>query len=369
MLEKSFVEERKSPKLSLDEIIKKKDYKELSVHLKKGIADYLNGDVFIRYLDFISKFHKYSQNNARLILEQDPNATYTASLSSWKKMERELKKEPKVIYIASPVTQDKKDSEGKLVANEDGEVEQEERFFLTPVFDVSQTWGNQKVPNSSYDVGENLDDKKFTQVYKTFDELSTAEVFIEAIETSETENSFYLPEENKIVIRQGLGEKVTLSILIYELTHAIMHTDSKAIFGDSVYRKEEFEAEAIAYIVSNHLGLVLDDPNFDYLSSWEKEGNTLEELTQSLDIITNQAKELITQIESSLERIYTLDAPRNKFEERVAIARGMTPEEPRTPNKKYDVAESAKPTSKESVNKRFGTEKQLTTGMKGTTNQ
>jgi len=58
MLEKSFVEERKNPKASLKELIKKKDYKGLSEHLEKGIEDYLNGmcssDTWISFPSFTS---------------------------------------------------------------------------------------------------------------------------------------------------------------------------------------------------------------------------------------------------------------------------------------------------------------------------
>lgn len=369
MLEKSFVEESKKPKISLDELIKRKDDKKISDYLEEGLNDYLNVEVFKHYLEFISKFPKYSQKNSRLILEQNANATYVTGLTSWKKKNRLLKKEPKVIYVYASSIQDKKDTEGKLVSDENGEIEKEIHYFLTPTFDVSQTTGEEEMRKTVYNLREKLDDRTFTQTYKTLEELSQSEVSIEPIENSETENSYTLPSENRIVIRQGLGELLTLKVLVREMTHALLDSNSSAVFGETDYRKEEFEADAVSYIITNHLGIDTSDLSFDYLSSWEQQGNKIEELTNSLEAITTQAKTLIEQIDRSLEKIYTLDAPRNKFEERVAIARGMKPEEPRTPTKQYEVQEPAKKTSEDSVSQRFGTKQMTTAGTKGSGNQ
>lgn len=336
MLEKSFVEERKNPKASLKELIKKKDYKALSEHLEQGIEDYLNGDVFKRYLEFISKFHKYSHKNARLILEQNQKATYVASYGTWKKMERQVKKKSKALYVYAPRFKDKKDSEGNLVTNEHGEIQKDVYYVLVPVFDVSQTDGEKELPRQIYNLSEELDDsKKFAQTYKALEEISPAKITIEPI--VDRANGYFVPSENRIVVRQGLGEVMTIKVLIHEITHALLHTNSTAVFGDEIYRRQEFEAESVAYIVTNHLGIDCSDYSFGYLSSWTDRGNDLQSLTDSLQVITNQAKDLIEQIDQMIDKVYTLDAPRNKFEERVAIARNQIPEPPRTPPKQYEV--------------------------------
>lgn len=337
MVEKSFVQESKSPKLSLSEIIKKKDYKALSEHLEEGIKDYLDSDTFQNYLDFVSKFHKYSQKNVRLILAQKPTASYIAGFQAWKKKERNVKKGSKAIYVYAPYFKDKVDKEGNKVTDENGEIVKETRYFLTPVFDVSQTEGKE-IPKPVYNLSEDMDDSKtFMQTYKALVELSPVPVSIQPIPIEA--NGYYDPTKKEIVVRQGLGEIMTLKVLLHELTHATLHTDSQAFFGDPTYRRQEFEAESVAYIVSNHLGLDTSDYSFGYLSSWTDQGNKLEELTTSLETITTQAKGLIERADQLLNRVYTLDAPTNKFEERLARARGQELPEPRTPVKEYEVAD------------------------------
>lgn len=338
MLEKSFVEEKKKAAVSLEEIIKKKDYQALSEHLKEGIKDYLDGDTFKNYLNFVSKFHKYSQRNVRLILSQLPTATHVAGFATWKKMERFVKKGSKAIYIYAPLVKDKKDKDGNLVTNKNGEIEKEIHYFLTPVFDASQTTGEKELPKPLYSLEDDLEDpKKFTQTYKALEEISPVPISVEPIVFDSKARGYYSPKENKIVVREGLGEVMTIKVMLHELTHAMLHTNSTATFGDDQYRRQEFEAESVAYIVTNHLGIDSSEYSFGYLSSWTKQGNKLEELIDSLETITNHAKELIEQVDRNLEKIYTLDAPKNKFEERVAIARTMKPEEPRTPKKEFEV--------------------------------
>ena len=338
MLEKSKVEEAKQPTRSIEDLIKEKDYQALSEHLTDGIKDYLQSDTFQTYLNFISSFHHYSFKNVQLILSQNIEATHVAGFQSWKKRERWVKKGEKAIYVYAPSVRDKKDKEGNLVTNEDGEVEQEIRFFLTPVFDVRQTDGKEAIPEPVYPLMKNLDDpKKFTQTYQALVELSPVEVKIEPIVGKA--NGYYDPTKKEIVLRQGMGEVMTLKVLLHEITHALLHSNSSATFGDKVYRQQEFEAESVAYVVSRHLGMDTSDYSFGYLSSWTDQGKDLMKLEESLKRITNQAKQLIDDIDVALDKVMTLEAPRNKFEERVAIARNRPIAEPRQPKKEYQQEE------------------------------
>ncbi|HAP2916045.1 TPA: DNA primase, partial [Enterococcus faecalis] len=65
MSEKTQMKKKSQPEITLEEIIKKKDYQKLSQHLNDGIKGYLTSDTFKNYLDFASKFHKYSSKNIR----------------------------------------------------------------------------------------------------------------------------------------------------------------------------------------------------------------------------------------------------------------------------------------------------------------
>ncbi|MFK4926707.1 zincin-like metallopeptidase domain-containing protein [Lactococcus garvieae] len=302
---------------ALSTLIKDKDYKGLSAHLKAGIGAYLESDTFKNYLNFVSTFYRYSDRNVRLILAQNPHARHVESFNAWKNRDNPVKKGGKALYIYAPQMVYKKDQEGRKVTDENGEFVKETYFKLTPVFDESQTQYPEQLPRPIYAIEENMEDPEhFAKLYLGLTKLSQIEVRMEQMEGQA--QGYYLPDDNLIVLKKGLGQVQTIKTLIHEMTHARLHTNSSARFGDEVYSRQEFEAEAVAYIVCQHLNIDTSTYSFAYLSSWTERGEKLEELEESLHTITQEAKEMITSIEQTLEKAYTLEGPRNKFEERLA---------------------------------------------------
>lgn len=319
MSEKTQMKQKSQPELTLEEIIKKKDYQKLSQHLNDGIKEYLTSDTFKNYLDFASKFHKYSSKNIRLLLAQNPNIRRVAGYNAWKKLDRQVKKGSKALYVYAPYFKDKIDKNGKKVTDENGEIVKETRYFLTPVFDVEQTTGAE-LPQLVYNLEENLSDgKTFTRTYNALVEICPVPVTVTSIASGA--NGYYDPTKKEIVLQQHLGEVMTLKVLLHEMTHAMLHPDSQAIFGDDVYSRQEFEAESVAYIVSRHLGLDTSSYSFGYLSSWTKQGEKLEEFTQSLETITKEARTLIEKADHALSIEKGIQLPQNKFEERLLNAK------------------------------------------------
>lgn len=319
MSEKTQTKQKSQPEITLEEIIKKKDYKKLSQHLNDGIKEYLTSDTFKNYLDFASKFHKYSSKNIRLLLAQNPNIRRVAGYNAWKKLDRQVKKGSKALYVYAPYFKDKVDKNGKKFTDENGEIVKETRYFLTPVFDVEQTTGAE-LPQLVYNLEENLSDGKiFTRTYNALVEICPVPVTVTSIASGA--NGYYDPTKKEIVLQQHLGEVMTLKVLLHEMTHAMLHPDSQAIFGDDVYSRQEFEAESVAYIVSRHLGLDTSSYSFGYLSSWTKQGEKLEEFTQSLETITKEARTLIEKADHALSIEKGIQLPQNKFEERLLNAK------------------------------------------------
>lgn len=305
---------QKKKETDLNQIINAKNFKALSEHLQDGVSDYLDSDTFKNYLTFISKFHKYSPKNIQLIHAQMKRATRVAGFNFWKKQERFVKKGQQALYIYSPAYKNKKDENGHLVKDEKGNIEKETYFRLVPVFDISQTDGKE-VPQQIYNLEDELQDTPtFINTFKTLEELSPVPIEIDDINQG---NGYYDLQKKEIVLNKNMGEAMTIKVLLHEITHALMHSNSTAKFGDNNYSVQEFEAESVAYIVSNHLGIDTENYSFAYISSWTNEGKTIEELTESLEKITLQAKELINKIDTTLGRTHDLQQPKNKFEERL----------------------------------------------------
>ena len=305
---------------SIQDIIKQKDKKALSSHLKEGISSYLETDTFKNYLNFVSKFHKYSERNVRLLLAQNPEIKHVAAYRKWKDIGRNVIRNPETLYVYAPGSKIVKDKDGNPVKDKNGQVVKETFFFLTPVFDVSQTVGK-PLPKPIYDLEGNFETPdQFVKVFKAVENISPVPIKIEPIEG--TARGYYHKVDKEIVVKTGLGEVMTLKTLIHEITHAKLHSDSTCIFGDEKYSQQEFEAESVAYIVSNHLGIDTSDYSFGYLASWTKQGQSIDSFTESLDRITKEAQEIIESLDHSLSLSFAMAEPANKFEERIAKAQG-----------------------------------------------
>ncbi|GAK31344.1 hypothetical protein WOSG25_090410 [Weissella oryzae SG25] len=309
--------EKNNSKNELSNLIKAKDYKGVSATLKNGIHDYLQSDTFKKYLQFISKFHKYSSNNNRLILGQNPGATHVASFNKWKELDRKVVKGSKAIYVYAPMQVVKKDENNKPIVDKNGEIQKETFFKLVPVFDVSQTNGKE-LPKQVYELpGDINEPEKFKQYFDTLASQTSAKVRIQTNEVLGTSEGFYKPSDNLIVIKKGMGQEQTIKTLIHEIVHAELHTNSQAVFGSREYSQHEFEAESVAFIVADHLGIDTSEYSFGYLSSWTSGGLEIDSFQSSLEAITNEAKTLITKIDATLEKTMTKDKTENLFEERV----------------------------------------------------
>ncbi|TYC48014.1 hypothetical protein ESZ50_10320 [Weissella muntiaci] len=307
--------------VDLQNMIKNKDYKGLSDTLKNGVKNYLNTDQYKNYLKFIAKFHKYSSRNNQLILMQKPEASNVASFKKWKELGRSVQKGSKALYVYAPMKVKKKDANNKPIVDKNGEIQTETFFRLVPVFDVSQTQGKElPVPISELtnDLGGS---QNFPEVYRSLS--GVANVPIEMRDESKIEagaKGYYSPTENLIVIKAAMGQEQTIKTLIHEIVHSELHANSQARFGSNDYSVQEFEAESVAYIVANHLGIDTAQYSFGYLASWTDNGAKLEEFQTSLETITNEARSLINKIDETLEKSLSLSKPENKFEERVSEA-------------------------------------------------
>lgn len=328
----------------IQDLIKSRDYQGLAAHLKDGVRTYLESDTFKEYLNFVSKFHKYSSRNVRLILGQKPDARYVASFKKWKEMDRVVKKGSKAIYVYAPSTTIKKDSNGEPVKDAEGNIVKMTNYMLVPVFDVSQTQGEKELPKPIYNLEDNLNDpKRFSQLFKGLSEISPVPVKIDHIDSEAT--GFYHLGKKEITIKEGLGQEMTLKTLTHEITHALMHANSRSRFGSEGYRQQEFEAEAVAYIVCNHLGIDSSSYSFGYLSSWTDYGKDIDSFAESLERITFHAQQMINQLDKKMQIVYGVDPPENKFEERLAeaqIKKQIAEGKPIKREKKPEVDQSTK---------------------------
>lgn len=247
-----------------------------------------HSEAFLSYLATLSRFHSYSLNNTLLIAFQNPEATFVAGFHAWKDMGRTVKKGEKGIMILAPIA--KRVKAEKTEGNDEERSEKEEKtvtsgvwgFKVVYVFDISQTEGKElpQFAQVKGDPAENLDKLKgivqgegIPIVYK--DQLGGA---------------FGRSLKGSIEILTGLTPAHEFSVLVHELAHELLHQDPKRREEtDKTIR--ETEAEAVAFVVCQAIGLDSNSQHADYIKLYR---GSVETLTSSLAAIQATSTQILS---------------------------------------------------------------------------
>ena len=319
----------KTSEQTISQLVANKDTKALAEHLKEGMKNYLDSEQFKSFLDTMSKFHNYSLNNIHLLKMQNPNVSQVASFNKWKTdFDRTVKKGSKALKIwvpyqvktSIPVHQKELD-----FTPAENEMEQKEiivtRFKLGNVFDVSQTEGKE-LPKAIHELTGDV--KDYEDLYRAAKAVSMdnqVSISFEEINREST-NGYYSPDENRIVISKGLkGQEQILKTIFHEMAHSDLHRGSNAQYGDDQYRKQELQAESVAYVVANHFGFDTSSYSFGYLAIWAKDKNGFEDMVEQLQIVQKEAKSLIDRMDAKLELVKNKTVTKDKFADKLQQAK------------------------------------------------
>ncbi|MFS9028188.1 PBECR4 domain-containing protein [Streptococcus cristatus] len=319
----------KNSERSISQMVAEKDTKALAEHLKEGMKNYLDSDQFKSFLDTMSKFHNYSLNNIHLLKMQNPNVTQVASFNKWKTdFERTVKKGAKALKIWVPYQVKTKIPENQKELNfspSENEMDQKEitvtRFKLGNVFDVSQTEGKE-LPKAIHELTGSV--KDYEDLYRAAKAVSMDNQVPISFEEIKRENTrgYYSPSENRIVISKKLkGEEHILKTIFHEMAHADLHKGSNAQYGDDQYRKQELQAESVAYVVASHFGFDTSSYSFGYLAIWAKDKNGFEDMVEQLQVVQKEAKSLIDRMDAKLELVKNKTAVKDKFADKLQQAK------------------------------------------------
>ena len=319
----------KKSEQTISQLVSNKDTKALAEHLKEGMKNYLDSEQFKSFLDTMSKFHNYSLNNIHLLKMQNPNVSQVASFNKWKTdFERTVKKGSKALKIWVPYQ-----VKTKISANQnelsfspsENEMEEKEvtvtRFKLGNVFDVSQTEGKELPKAINELTGDVKDYEDLYRAAKAVSMDNQVSISFEEINREST-NGYYSPDENRIVISKGLkGQEQILKTIFHEMAHADLHRGSNAQYGDDQYRKQELQAESVAYVVANHFGFDTSSYSFGYLAIWAKDKNGFEDMVEQLQVVQKEAKSLIDRMDAKLELVKNKTVTKDKFADKLQQAK------------------------------------------------
>jgi hypothetical protein len=232
------------------------------------------------YLAVMSRFHRYSWNNALLIYMQRPNATHVAGFHAWLRMRRYVRKGEKGIAILAPIVGRKKSVDGELLEDEQTVVY---GFKVAHVFDLTQTEGD-ALPKFAKVSGDPQD---ATERLKAF--VARKSITLEYDERIRPAHG--LSSGGKITLLPGLSSAEEFSVLAHETAHELLHRGERRSQTNHIVR--ETEAEAVAFVVSTAIGLDPGTSSSDYIQLHSGDKPTLAE---SLGFVQRTAAEILKAI-------------------------------------------------------------------------
>ena len=282
--------------------------KDITASIEDGIKELFQSESYAQYLQTMSRFHHYSVNNQVLIHMQKPDATLVAGFNKWKnQFGRNVIKGEHGIKIIAPtpfkkkIEQEKLDPDTQLpMLDADGKIITEEKTIQIPmykpvtVFDVSQTEGK-PLPQLAHDLSGNV--ANYDVFMEALRRSSPVPISIEVMGGGM--DGYFDLEHQDIAIRKGMSEVQTVSAVIHEMAHALLHNrtkDTEEKTPELSRSTEEVQAESISYAVCAYYGIATGDNSFGYIASWSKD-KTLPELRESLEVISKTADGLINDID------------------------------------------------------------------------
>ena len=252
-----------------------KAIEELSQALERGHSETLRN-----YLAAIGRFHRYSLRNVMLIASQKPTASHVAGFHAWHKLGRFVKKGEKGILILAPIVRRKNESAKQA---ETDELSTAVGFRAAYVFDISQTEG-QDLPTIG---GVNGEPREYRECLARFvTEQGIALDYSEDIAPARGTSA-----GGKITLLPGQSPAEEFATLAHELAHEMMHRDERR--SSTSKRIRETEAEAVAYVVCQAIGLETGSAAQDYIQLYDGDATLL---TESLEHIQHTANQILNAI-------------------------------------------------------------------------
>jgi antirestriction protein ArdC len=233
------------------------NHPELVEKLAEGIANLTSTDQWQRYLDFQSRFHRYSFGNVLLIAAQCHEATQVAGFNAWRKMNRFVRKGEKAIFVLAPMVY-------KFADTDSGENDRVIRGFkFVPVFDVAQTDG-EELPSVCRRLDGDDTGGHYSQLLGVAQSLGF-KVVDQELDGSTNGDCDHAERRIRVEVRNTPAQRV--KTLAHEIAHALLHEtfDSRPV--------AELEAESAAYVVCQSLGVDTSDYSFGYVASWAGGGD------------------------------------------------------------------------------------------------
>lgn len=244
---------------------------QLATLLEQGHSEQLTS-----LLKTMARFHRYSLHNVCLIMAQRPTATRVAGFHTWRTVGRFVRKGEKGIAILAPIVagrrEDSEDDDSRTVVG----------FRTAYVFDVEQTDGAPlpQAAEASGDPGEATEHLK----------AAIGSKGIAVGYADDLDGALGLSCGGRIQVLNGLAPASEFAVLVHEYAHELLHRGTDR---PSSRNTRELEAEAVAFVVAQAVGLDVADAARDYIHLYQGDCAALAE---SLECVQRTAAEILGAI-------------------------------------------------------------------------
>ena len=268
---------------------------QLVAQAEQQILKLTDSDRFKQYLNTLAKFHHYSARNIDLIYAQNPQATQVAGFKQWQTaFNRTVNRGEKAIRIAAPIIK-------KLTPEDQKRLDTTEEkaivgYRYIPVFDISQTSGEPVLSAKDF-VKENLvDHKNVTNLYNELKDYLNNNTDIKVSEKCLSElggaKGYFQPNTNEIVIGGDEPDNaLKLKTLYHEYAHSQLH-GLKSAFKDRPRAYQETQAEAVAYVAMQNIGVDTSNYSLGYVATWAKDKAVIHSALSEIQQVSNKVIEL-----------------------------------------------------------------------------
>ncbi|GHU89237.1 hypothetical protein FACS1894202_06970 [Clostridia bacterium] len=292
----------------------KEQIREITAKLEQGVMELFESGKYEDYLRTMSRFHRYSTRNVLLIHQQYPDATLVAGFNTWRNnFNRRVKKGEHGIRIFAPIpskvhnigaeeidptkNQTVLDDFGQPIMERFSPASTQVHFKVVTVFDAKQTEGDPLPELAETLTGD-------VERYELFMDALRAVSPLPIVFEPMNDKDGYCAFGDKIGIREGMSQIQTVSAVVHEMTHSLLHDRNSLDEGAEVKdrRVRECEAESCAYSTLSYFGIDTGANSFGYLLEWAK-SRELKELKASLDVIRKTTAELIDSIDTKYREL------------------------------------------------------------------
>jgi hypothetical protein len=228
------------------------------------------------YLGAMARFHNYSFGNILAIARQRPTATHVAGIRTWNELGRFVKKGEKGIQILAPIVGHRRNKD----AADESSASQEAKptpvligFRAVYVFDYSQTEGAD-LPEFEHNITGEVGGQR-ERLIAFLDEQNIKLEYNEKIAPA-----LGVSYGGRIALLPGQSQAEEFTTLVHECAHELLHKTERRTMTTAAVR--ETEAESVAFIVGQAIGLEMGTASSDYIQMYA--GNVAL-LTESLEVI------------------------------------------------------------------------------------